>query len=177
MTQMFECEMDGIKYVWNGKMWYEDDKYMELPMRITNRLNILMNATSTDYKTLSIDEVMRQANASRVSRDTEKALELIKHVLKSAPKNEQAQTILFSILRECEKPDLALEETKKYKRSSKSSMLFMIRAEALCALGRWEEAKEEVGKAMELSKNSDSKKEALSIMGRIKVKRPDLYPA
>jgi len=36
--------MDGIKYIWNGKMWYEDEKYLELPVKITNRLDNLVNA-------------------------------------------------------------------------------------------------------------------------------------
>lgn len=42
MNQLFECELDGISYVWNGKMWYEDGKFLELPENITHKLNAIM---------------------------------------------------------------------------------------------------------------------------------------
>ncbi|MDQ7822232.1 MAG: hypothetical protein RDV48_05500 [Candidatus Eremiobacteraeota bacterium] len=42
MSQVFTCEMDGINYIWNGKMWYEADRFIELPMMITNKLDTFL---------------------------------------------------------------------------------------------------------------------------------------
>ncbi len=35
--------MDGIKYIWNGTMWYEDEKYLELPVKMTLKLESLFH--------------------------------------------------------------------------------------------------------------------------------------
>jgi len=37
--------MDGITYIWNGSMWYENAKFLELPTKITNRLEALVAAS------------------------------------------------------------------------------------------------------------------------------------
>lgn len=63
MSTTFEYEMDGIKYIWNGKMWYEDEKYLELPVKITNKLDNLVNS-SDKVINAPIQESMAAAKAA-----------------------------------------------------------------------------------------------------------------
>ncbi len=174
---MFECELDGTKYVWNGKMWYEDEKYIELPVTITNKLNAVMHPVDPaeiEYKKLTIEEMMKQACALKDENNAEKALDLVKFVLKTAPTDEKAISLLCLILKTQGKPELALDETSKFIRSSKLPALFAMRATALCDLERWEEAKKEAARALVLGKK-EYREEVLSIVGRIKAKKPELY--
>jgi hypothetical protein len=174
---MFECELDGKKYVWNGKMWYEDEKYMELPVTITNKLRALMNPVDpaeVRYKTLSNEEMIKEACALIDSGDREKALEMIRFVLKNNPTDEKAISLLCVVLKAGGKPELVVDETSKFIRSSKLPALFAMRAAALCDLERWEEAKKEAARALVLGKK-EYKEEVFSIVSRIKAKKPELY--
>jgi len=177
MNQMFECELDGTRYVWNGKMWYENEKYIELPVTITNRLNALMHPVDPaeiEYKKLTMEEQMKEACALKDANNAEKALELIKFVLKSAPTDEKAISLLCLILKAHGKPELALDETSRFTRSSKLPALFAMRATALCDLERWEEAKKEAARALVLGKK-ECREEVLTIVNRIKARKPELY--
>jgi hypothetical protein len=64
MSAVLEYEMDGIKYIWNGSMWYENAKFLELPTKITNRLEALVAASDQPLHA-PIKESLAAAKASR----------------------------------------------------------------------------------------------------------------
>jgi predicted RNA polymerase sigma factor len=77
---------------------------------------------------------------------------------------------ISSVLREMKRPEEALDVTELYRHAGHSA-IHTTRAGALCDLGRWEEARKEVGISLAI----ESSDESFLVVKRIKAAKPELY--
>jgi len=94
-------------------------------------------------------------------------------ILTKNPEDSAALSVLCSLLRKVNKPKEALEKTKSYK--YQNAALFTSRAAAMCDLELWEEAHNEVARAIAMVSDIKDKQEGFNVVKRIKEVRLDLY--
>lgn len=173
MVQDIHIDLDGKSYTWTGAEWYETDTFLTPPLTIVRTLNarLTQRLARQDATISDLDVLLERASTARDALQHERAEKLVRRALRLSPGNPGALAILCSVLRARGLPQQALDETEAFRAMSYPPLLTS-RAAALCDLGRWEEAKREVGRALAIAEGSE---EAFSVARRIKAARPDLY--
>jgi predicted Zn-dependent protease len=173
MSNDQEIELEGKRYVYRNGDWYDSKTFVKPPKSVLNRINALLqnmhlqsDASITDFNAL-LDE----AKKCRESQQFPRAERLIRKALTLQPGNEGALAVLCSVLRRQGRAQEALDQTAACRRSDYAPLLTS-RAGALCDLGRWEEAKQIIGRVLA---KSGEHTEAFEVVHRIKAARPDLY--
>lgn len=163
---------EGKDYVWTGTDWYEVSTCLTPPASLIRALNaeIATALQQQDRFITDVAELISTACAARDAGQHARAELLIRRALAQQPDNLAARVVLSSILRARGYPEQALAETNAF-RNANHPALHTTRAAALCDLGRWEEAKREIGRALAIS----SDEEAFNVVRRIKAAAPDLY--
>lgn len=163
---------EGKDYVWTGSDWYEATTCLTPPASLIRALNaeIALTLQQQDNSITKVPELISTACVARDSGQYARAELLIRRALAKEPDNLAARVVLSSILRVRGCPEQALAETDRF-RSASDPALHTTRAAALCDLGRWEEAKREVARALAISRNE----EAFMVVCRIKAAAPELY--
>ena len=171
--ETYELEYKGKRYLWYGSGWSDARTHIAPPNNIKQFLNkqledllIKKDDTPRDSQTL-----MQLAKVARNVGQSRRAESLVARVLKKERGHRGALAIHSSILRERGKAKQALEVTEAY-RQLDYPPLINSRAAALCDLGRWEEAKIEVGRALSIGTDKEA---SFMVVSRIKATRPDLY--
>jgi tetratricopeptide (TPR) repeat protein len=163
--------LDGATYIWTGSSWF-DSHYIKPPITIIQRLNAQLESqlADDDSKITDIYDLTHRAKIAREAKQYARAESLARRVLRLNPKSHAAAAVLCASLRACGRASQALEETDRFKHTENVPLLTS-RAAALCDIGRWEEAKHTLGKALALGGGE----EAFLVVKRIKRARPDLY--
>jgi tetratricopeptide (TPR) repeat protein len=169
-----EVTLDGVRYTWDGNSWFETKSFLRPPTGIVSKLNALVrdSLASDDATITDANLLMDRARQARESQQFERAVALLRRVLVIRPDSESALAILCSVLRAQGVPDRALAETDLFGHSNYPPLITS-RAAAMCDLGRWEQAKKLIGRVLAMPGDHG---EAFSVVHRIKVARPDLYP-
>ena len=167
-----EVELDGKRYIWNGKSWYTQGTFQAPPAALVARLNerLKPDLASADAKVTSFSELLRIARVARDASQFKRAEAAARRAIALQPRSEPAFAILCSLLRHLGASERAVQETE-HLRSTSYPPLLVSRAAALCDLERWEEAKATVGRALA----QEDSAEAFEVVHRIKAHRPDLY--
>jgi hypothetical protein len=158
-------EMEGRTYVWTGRDWYDKTTNIKPPRPVLHKLEAWLAA-----QPLGIDEKLDLAKRARADKNLWLAEQLLRELFRDHPHHRGVAVQLSGVLRDRGLPEEALTITAPLV-SSSYAPIFTTRAAALCDLGRWEEAKQEVARALALGKED----EAFAVVGRIKKARPDLY--
>ena len=158
-------------YYWTGEQWI-DENYMVVPLVIVEKLNSLLEQelSKEDKDVNNLYKLIKRAKNAKNNEQFERAEKLSKKILSIEPGNLSAYAVLCSSLRRKGFPEEALQKTEEY-RNSNSVPLLTSRAAALCDIGKWERAKNVIGKALALGGSG----EAFAVVNRIKKERPDLY--
>ena len=164
-------ELDGKKYIWNGKQWL-DEHFLIPPETVIQKLNIKSSSYFAEEDELIKDvyALISRAKKARSNKQHIRAEKLAQKILEIDPNNHSGLAILCASLRERGMPERALSETERYAFTENPALLTS-RAAAYCDLGRWEEAKITIGRALAIKASS----EAFSVVRRIKSACPDLY--
>jgi tetratricopeptide (TPR) repeat protein len=169
-----EIELEGQRYVWDGRRWHATKTFQIPPAALASRLNALLAKflANEDTKITDFNGLLQIAQISRSASQYKRAEAAARRAIALQPASEPAFAILCSALRHLGAADKAVQETE-HLQSPKFPPLLVSRAAALCDLERWEEAKTTLGRATALK----SSPEASEVVQRIKAKRPDLYEA
>ncbi|MFQ5614748.1 MAG: hypothetical protein ACE5H9_21720 [Anaerolineae bacterium] len=172
MARQVQLEFEGKSYIWTGKVWYEARTYAIPPDRTVRHLNRLLEPklARDDATTTDVNALLRQASDAREMLDYARAEKLARRALNLSPGHPGALAVLCSTLRAKGAPRQALNETQAF-RNLDYVPLITSRAAALCDLGRWAEAKREIGRALALGEDAA----VFSVVQRIKAARPELY--
>lgn len=170
-------EFDGKKYQWDWVRW-TDSKNMTLLPVVIKELNLKLKESiankEIDLSNLENKELTTLASNFKDADAPGISLYIIENlILTKDPKDSFALSVLCSLLRKLGKPKEALEKTKN--NSGQSTALFTSRAAAMCDLGLWKEAHDEVGRALGKEKDPQKKIEAFNVVKRIKEAAPYLY--
>jgi len=167
-----EIELEGQRYVWDGRRWHATKTFQVPPAALASRLNALLATflANEDAKITDFNGLLQIAQISRGASQFKRAEAAARRAIALQPASEPAFAILCSVLRHLGASDRAVQETE-HLLSPKYSPLLVSRAAALCDLERWEEAKTTLGRALAIK----SSPEAFEVVGRIKAHRPDLY--
>ncbi len=160
-----QVDMDGRTYVWTGRDWYDKTTNIKPPRPVLHKLESWLAA-----QPLGLDEKLDLAKRARADRNLLLAEQILRVLFHDHPHHRGVVVQLSSVLRERGLPEEALTITAPFVNSSYAP-IFTTRAAALCDLGRWEDAKREVARALALGKEE----EAFAVVSRIKKARPDLY--
>jgi tetratricopeptide (TPR) repeat protein len=172
LTKEVIIELDGKRYVWNGRIWYTHRTFQAPPAALVAKLNERLASVlaSEDAKVTDFNGLLQIARIARDASQFRRAESAARRAIELQPSSEPAFAILCSLLRHLGASDRAVQETE-HLRSPSYQPLLVSRAAALCDLGRWEEAKATLGRAL-AQKGSP---EAFEVVNRIKANRPDLY--
>lgn len=168
-------ELDGEKYIWNGKGWFNSKTFVVPPGSIVQKLNVLLEESLTENLEDITDEyeLVKKAKWARKNKQLNMALKLTEKLLLLFPDNFYAPAILCGIYRDMKKPEKAIEKTQNF-RKNPSLALILARSAAFCDLELWEQAKNELSIALAMEKHSNNPA-AFLILNRIKSAKPDLY--
>lgn len=172
LSENFTVELEGQSYVWNGRAWFASRTYQAPPAALVSRLDEALRPIleSEDSKVSDFESLLRIAQLARNASQYKRAEKAVRRAIALQPTSEPAFTILCSVLRKLKAYEQAVEETEQF-RSTRYLPLLVSRSAALCDVGRWEEAKATIGRALAIG-DSD---EAFEVVHRIKANRPDLY--
>jgi tetratricopeptide (TPR) repeat protein len=165
--------LDGKTYIWNGTSWYEEKTFLTPPEATIRRLNVELQqqlALEMEQDTDDPIDLIRRASRAREAGHYSAAERSVRKALELEPGDQAALAVLCSVLRARGHPQQALDETEGFTNPAHPPLLTS-RAAALCDLGRWEDAKHEVGRALAVGQSE----EAFSVVHRIKAARPELY--
>lgn len=167
-----EIELEGQRYVWDGRRWHATKTFQVPPAALGSRLNALLATflANDDAKITDFNGLLQMAQISRHASQYKRAEAAARRAIALQPASEPAYAVLCSALRHQGAADRAVKETEHLK-APKYSPLLISRAAALGDLERWEEAKATLDRAIALK----SSPEATEVADRIKAKRPDLY--
>jgi predicted Zn-dependent protease len=173
MLNHYERELDGKSYTWDGKGWYASKTFMRPPKAIVSKLNALLQEqlSRDDAAVAEPSLLLERARQARDNQQLDRALQLLRRVLKLRPEYEGALAVLCSVLRKQGAPEKALQETEAF-RHLRYSPLLTSRAAAMCDLGMWEAAKREIARVLVMPGDHA---EAFEVVHRIKAARPELY--
>jgi tetratricopeptide (TPR) repeat protein len=170
--------LEGKTYVWTGKSWIDFDTFTHAPPEMVPKLNakLLSRLQEEDENVSDLQELLVRAKDAKSQGHFKRAEGLVRRLLQFDPENLWAVAILCSCLRAIGKPEEALKELAPYC-DRKFAPLLHARAAALCDLGRWEEARIEISKALSIQKKHESVKftEPYRVLKRIRSARPDLF--
>lgn len=163
---------EGKDYVWTGTDWYEATTYTTPPASLLRALNaeIAFALEERDSSLTKVHELVTTASVAREAGQLVRAELLIRRALAKEPNNLTARVVLSSVLRARSQPHQALAETAAF-RNANDAALHTTRAAALCDLGRWDEAKREIGRALAIG----SSEESYAVVSRIKAAVPEIY--
>ncbi len=170
---LHQVQLDCISYTWDRGIWYDTKTTLRPPEALVHKLNALLMPflEAEDKQIGESNELLQRAKQARDSKQYARAEKLARRVAKLFPDNVGAFAVLSSCLRARGCPQEALDETECAKFESYPPLLNS-RAAALCDLGRWEEAKNVVGRSLAIGTD---KGEAFLIVARIKATKPELY--
>lgn len=162
---------EGRTYTWSGTCWLDSDS-IAVPAVVESALNALyeQDMSAADASEGDIDVLLERARHARRANQLQRAERLTRRVLEGSPGHPGALAILCAILRRRGRPKQALEETESASHASYPPLI-VSRAAAQCDLGRWEEAKRTISRALAIGGGG----EAFAVVRRIKSIRPDLY--
>ena len=169
-----EIELEGQRYVWDGRRWHATKTFQVPPAALASRLTALLTTflANDDAKITDFNGLLQMAQISRQASQYKRAEAAARRAIALQPASEPAYAVLCSALRHLGAPDRAVQETEALK-SPKYGPLLVSRAGALCDLERWDEAKTTLDRALAVKGGP----EAAEVAERIKAKRPDLYAA
>jgi hypothetical protein len=164
---------EGKGYIWTGNGWYEERSFMVPADQIIQKLNALLEPQfeAEDMQIQDLSTLLDRARFAHEHHQVARAERLVRRVLEIDPDHKGAAAILSSVLRTRGRPESALNETLRLRRTGYLPLLTS-RAAALCDLERWEKAKAEIAQVLAAGGSG----EAWSVVHRIKAARPDLYP-
>jgi hypothetical protein len=157
-------DMDGRTYVWTGRDWYDKTTNMKPPRPVLHKLESWLAE-----QPVGLDEKLDLAKRARADRNLLLAEQILRKLFDDHPHHRGVVVQLSGVLRDRGLPEEALTITAPFVNSSYAP-LFTTRAAALCDLERWEDAKQEVARALAIGRDD----EAFAVVGRIKKARPDL---
>ena len=171
---MAHClQLNGKSYTWASGIWYETKTNLKPPASVISELNklLLPKLEEDDEQIKDFDVLLERAKKARDFKQHERAVKLARRAVDLRPHNTGAAAVLSSCLRVLGQPREALTETKRFE-FTRYAPLLNTRAAALCDLGRWEEAKEVVGRTLAIGTD---KEESFQVVNRIKAAKPELY--
>jgi ribonuclease HI len=165
-------ELDGESFTWTGEEWYGTASCLRPPKSIRRILNkrFSRDLDKRDRLISDVRVLLGRAARAREARQFIRAERLAQRSLQLEPSNLAAAAVLCSVLRAQGKPKQAIDQTQSFKWANHSPLLTS-RAAALCDLGRWDEARETISRALGI----ESSDQAFSVVCRIKAKRPELF--
>lgn len=163
---------EGKDYIWTETDWFEATTHLTPPASLIRALDteIALALRQQDNAITDVPQLVSTASAARGAGQYVRAEFLIRRALAKEPDNLAARVVLSATLRARGYPEQALAETNAFSGANHSA-LHTTRAAALCDLGRWEEAKREIGRALAIS----SDEESFNVVHRIKAAAPELY--
>ncbi len=164
-----QFEIKNKTYIWDETRFY-DTSGEEPRLETRGTLNLKLDEAFKGQTTFSADERLHFINSLRTAAQYDLAEQHIWEVMAKDPERSDTRSTLCSILRAKGEPQRALDETAKFTAKGNPPLLTS-RAAAMCDLGRWEDAKKEVGRALAIQDSP----EAFEVVRRIKRERLDLY--
>ena len=166
-----EFEIDGIRYLWDGWRWRPAEGRVPLAREVLRHLNRLRarSTRNAEHELTDAGVLIGLAIKARQTDAPGRAERYARRVLVIAPDNPIAGAILSSVLREKGKPKLALEVADHFVESRHPQVLTS-RSAALCDIGRWAEAAEQIDRVLqiELADSGFNSEEALAVESRVK---------
>lgn len=165
---------ENREYEWDGKTWYDRKSCIIPPLHIMHKLNglIFNELTNEDEQINDVSELFQRARSAKETVQHNRAEIILKRILKLSPNNLPALSMLCSTLRENGEPARALEVTDPFK-NHKSEYLLASRAAAFCDLEQWEEAYQQIKKAIEVAGKRTEFTD--SVLNRIRQGAPELF--
>ena len=166
-------KLKGKSYTWDSGAWYETKTILKPPVSVISELNklLLPLLEEEDAKIKDFDTLLERAKKAREFKQYERAVKLAQRAVYLHPHNTGAAAVLSSCLRVTGRPRDALRETDGFDKTRYAPLL-NTRAAALCDLGRWEEAKTVIGRALAIGTDGE---ESFQVVNRIKAAKPELY--
>ena len=174
-TDLRHCvKLNGKSYTCDSGAWYETKTILKPPVSVISELNklLLPLLEEEDAKIKDFDTVLERAKKAREFKQYERAVNLARRALDLHAHSAGAAAVLSSCLRAIGRSQEALMVTGRFNEFTKYAPLLNTRAAALCDLGRWEDAKEVVGRALAIGTD---KEESFQVVNRIKAAKPELY--
>jgi hypothetical protein len=167
-----EVIFEGKKYLFDGTSWHDMSTFLKPPAAVIARLDesIKEDLQKEDEAIVSFEQCMQIAQKSKFNGDLSRAYRLYQRARKLRPESVSVIAAISSVLRDMKRPEDALDVTEPYRHAGHPA-IHTTRAGALCDLGRWEDAKKEVGISLAI----ESSDESFLVVKRIKATRPDLY--
>jgi hypothetical protein len=178
MSSPITLECEGKRYTWDGQRWYGVDDYTVPPNSVLHKLHALLAPALVveDDAITDPNELLSCAKRAQTSGDLPRARRLAERVYRSQLNHRGAAAVLCSVLRDSGRPEEALAIADRFSRSSYPPILTS-RAAALCDLGRWQEALQQIRQVLAIGMKSrgEGSSEALAVHGRIKASAPELF--
>jgi hypothetical protein len=165
-------EFQGRQYVWDGREWYGSDDCTLVPRSVCLRLDALLAERLAPEEGALTDrqELLRRARAVRDRLQYQRAERLARRALELRPTDVATASVLCSILREACKPQESLDLADRF-RHSRHAPLLTSRAAALCDLGCWREALQQIRAVLAAGKSEP----AQAVFNRIQKLAPHLF--
>jgi len=168
--------LNGREYIRQDNRWIDARTYIEPELIIVRQLDAHIRAEreAEDASITDTQDLLNAATAARDNNQLPRAEKLIRRALglliDDLSEFLAALAILCSVLRKLNRSGQAVEETAAYTHHSYEPLLAS-HAAALCDLGRWDEAKQVIQRAIGLPTSYQTEQ----VIKRIKRARPDLY--
>jgi hypothetical protein len=173
-----EVEIDGKHYRQRGSSWYETETHRTPSPReqqwLTRRLQQQEVVASAAVPEAGDVVARKLAQARRISQqgNHEYVLELVNEVLAQQPDHPGALALLCTTLTALGSPTQGLLRTDAWQASCDGELL-LARADALCALQLWGEAKVLAQRALAMGESDG----AHQVLNSVHEARPDLFTA
>jgi hypothetical protein len=117
-----EVELDGRRYSWDGKGWYDTKSYERPPDSLVHKLNRKIEAhlEAQDEHTKNPWVLLDRAKGARESKQLARTERLVRRALAVSPGHTNAAAMLCALLREQRRPREALRDTEGYTQMGKA---------------------------------------------------------
>jgi hypothetical protein len=141
-----QIELEGQRYVWDGRRWHATKTFQVPPAALASRLSALLATflANDDAKISDFNGLLQMAQISRHASQYKRAEAAARRAIALQPASEPAYAVLCSALRHQGAPDRAVQETEHLK-APKYSPLLISRAAALGDLERWGRGQDDSG--------------------------------
>lgn len=174
---MRELDLDGRRYVWDGRRWMGKQDFLVPPEHVLQKLRRMLHRDDRAREESLCDprELLRIAIAARVEGNVGRAERFARRTLGIEPHNTTAVAILSSLLRAKGRARAALNLVDRFQGSDDPYVLTS-RGAALCDVGRWDEALTQIRQVLDIERalQGGPSEESLAVYGRIKSNAPHL---
>jgi len=180
MTERFEVEWEGRRYLLSAGGFYDTRTFLKPPEALQQHLKAVYarELEHTVEKVHNSASLMKYSGIAKKLDYLDLALKIVARVLVLEPQNGFAIARASSIFRAKGQPEKALDVSNQLPESRQGHAVLTTRSAALCDLGRWPEALRVIRRALALLRSCPKIEatEALSVFERIRHGAPCLFP-